>query len=70
MIKRANPHHRYVDPSDHAIAHLGLNSAKVFGRKINERDLAEKMKDKFKLVKKSHRYSIASITDPMVKVST
>jgi len=40
------------------------------GRKIGEHDLAEKMKDKFKLVKKLHGYSISSITNPTVKVAT
>ena len=32
--------------------------------------LVEKMKDKFKLVKKPHKYSISSITDFTVKVAT
>lgn len=47
----------------------GLNSAKAFGEKTAKRDLAERMKDKFKLVKKLHGYSISSIIDPAVKVA-
>ena len=41
-----------------------------FGEKTSERDLIEKMKDKFKLSKKLCSYSISSITDPAVKVAT
>lgn len=52
------------------LPHLGLNSAKEFGGKTSKRDLTEKMKNKFKLVKKPRGYSITSITDPVVKVST
>ncbi len=37
---------------------------------MGKRDLAEKMKDKFKLVKKPCGYSITLIIDPMVKVAT
>lgn len=52
------------------LPHLGLNLTMELGRKIGEHDLAEKMKDKFKLVKKLHGYSISSITNPTVKVAT
>ena len=52
------------------LPHSGLNPAKEFGGKTSERDLAKKMKEKFKLVKKPHEYSITSITDPVVKIST
>lgn len=48
----------------------GLNPAKAFGRKTSECDLVENMKNKFKLVKKLHRYLINTITDPTVRVST
>lgn len=36
---------------------------------MSEHNLAEKMKNKFKLVKKLHRYSITSIIDPAVKIA-
>ena len=52
------------------LPHPRLNLAKVFGRKTSEHDLTEKMKDKYKLVKNPCRYSITSIIDPAVKVST
>lgn len=52
------------------LPHLGLNPAKEFGGKTSERDIEEKMKDKFKLMKKLHGYSITSITDPTVKIAT
>jgi len=45
------------------LPHSGLNLAKVFGGKVGEHDLAKRMKDKFKLVKKSRGYLISSITD-------
>jgi len=51
------------------LPHSALNPSKVFGGKTSKRDLAEKMNDKFKLVKKSCMYSITSITDPVVKIS-
>ena len=38
------------------LRHSGLNLAKAFGRKTGEHDLAEWMKDKFKLVKKLRGY--------------
>lgn len=52
------------------LPHSGLNLAKSFGGKMGECDLAEKMKDKFKLVKKARRHSISSIIHPKVKVAT
>lgn len=51
------------------LLHEGLNPAKEFGEKTSERDLAEKLKKKFELIKKLHRYSITSIIDPSVKIS-
>lgn len=51
------------------LPHLGLNLAKAFGGKTSEHELVEKMKDKFKLVKKSRGYSITSINDPTVEVA-
>jgi len=36
---------------------------------MSERDLAKKMKDKFKLVKKLCRYSIINISNPAVKIA-
>jgi len=42
----------------------------AFGGKTSEGDLAMRMKDEFNLSKKPHGYSIASITDPTVKVVT
>lgn len=50
------------------LPHSRLNPDKEFGRKIGERDLAKRMKDKFKIVKNPRRYSIYNITDPVVKV--
>lgn len=50
--------------------HSRLNLAKEFGRKTSQCDLAKKMKDKFKLKKKSCRYSITSITNPAMRIST
>jgi len=52
------------------LPHSGLNLAKVFGGKTSECDLAENMKDKFKLVKKLHGHSTTNISDPTVKVTT
>lgn len=52
------------------LPHSGLNPAKAFGGKVGEHDLSERMKDKFKLVKKPCGYSISSITHPTVKVAT
>jgi len=52
------------------LLHSGLNLGKEFGRRMIERNLIEKMKEKFKLVKKPHGYSITSITNPAVQVAT
>lgn len=52
------------------LPHSRMNLVEEFGRKVGECDLARRMKDKFKLVKKPHSYSISSITDPVVKVAT
>ena len=52
------------------LPHEGLNSAKEFGGKASEHDLAENMKKKFELLKKLHGYSITSINDLVVKIST
>lgn len=41
-----------------------------FGGKRGEHDLTKQMKDKFKLSKKPHDYSISSIINPAVKVAT
>lgn len=57
----------------HRIAHLlheGLNPAKEFDRKAREKDLADKMKKEFALVKNPCRYSIMSINDLAVQIST
>lgn len=43
--------------------------AKSFSKKTSKSDVAEKMKNKFKLVKKPCRYSITSINDPTVKIA-
>jgi len=42
----------------------------IFGGKGSEQALVELMKEKFKLVKKSHGYTISRICDPVVKVET
>jgi len=52
------------------LLHLGLNPAKAFGGNTGERGLVERMKYKFKLVKKPRGYSIYSIINPAVKVAT
>lgn len=52
------------------LLHFGLNPAKAFGGKTSECDLTKKIKDKFKLVKMPCKYSISSITNPVVKVAT
>ena len=57
----------------HRITHLtyeGLNSAKEFGGKTGEKELAKIMKKYYELVKNSRRYSILSISDPTVQFST
>lgn len=70
VAKRADPDYRYVDPPNHALATLALNATKKFGGKTSQCDLTKKMKEKFKLVKNLHWYSIKSITNPMVKITT
>lgn len=52
------------------LPHLGLNLARAFGGKVGERDFVERMKDKFKLVKKPREYSISTIADPVVRIAT
>lgn len=52
------------------LPHSGLNPANEFGGKTGKCNLTERMKDKFKLPKKLHSYSIYSITDPAVNVAT
>ena len=42
----------------------------MFGKKVGENPLAEAMKNKFGLVKKSCGYSITSISDLAVKMAT
>lgn len=62
-----------MDMVIHRITHLlheSLNLAKDFGRKADERDLVEKMKKKFELVKNLCGYSFTSINDPTMKIST
>lgn len=52
------------------LPYIGENMAMIFGGKGGEQALVEAMKEKFKLVKKSHGYAISSICDPVVKVAT
>lgn len=52
------------------LPHSGLNPAMAIGEKTGKHDLAVRMKDKFKLTKKPLKYSICSITDPVIKVAT
>jgi len=52
------------------LPHSRLNPAKEFSRKMSKHNLAGKMKDKFKIEKKSRRYSVTSIIDPVMKIST
>lgn len=52
------------------LPHSRQNLAKEFGGKVGERDIIERMKEKFKLVKKLHGYSISSITYLVIKVAT
>lgn len=47
-----------------------MNLIKAFGRKEGEHNLTERFKDKLDIMKKPHKYSISSIIDPAVKVST
>jgi len=41
----------------------------IFGGKGSEKALTESMKEKFKLVKKPHGYTISSICNPAMKVA-
>lgn len=52
------------------LPHSSLNLAMEFGGNTGEHDLTERMKEKFKLSKKPHSYSIFSIINPTVKVAT
>ena len=52
------------------LSHGGLKQAKAFSREIGERDLAECMKNTYKLVKKVQGYSIMSISNPLVWLAT
>ena len=52
------------------LPHSRLNLAMTFGEKMSEHDLAIRIKDKFKLAKKPHGYSISSRTNPAIKVAT
>jgi len=44
----------------------GVDPTKKFGGKIKEKELANKMKNRYGLVKKLCGYSIHSIVDPVV----
>lgn len=46
------------------LPHSRLNPTKVFGGKMSECDPAEKMKDKFKLVKKPHDIPLPKLLTP------
>lgn len=46
------------------LSYEGLNLTKEFGKKIGEKELAERMNKDYELVKKSCGYSILSISDP------
>lgn len=52
------------------LPYKGLNSAREFGKKTGEKDLAEKMKKEFSLVKTPCGYSITSINEPTVQIAT
>jgi len=52
------------------LLHEVLNLTKEFGRKTSERNLVERMKKKFELIMKPLGYSITSINDPVVNIST
>lgn len=52
------------------LPYTGANVAKKFGGKIKEKELTDKMKTEYGLVRKSHGYSIHSIVDPMVWFAT
>ena len=46
-----------------------MDPTEAFGGKAKEKKLTDQMKSEFSLVKKSHRYSIYSITDKVVQFS-
>jgi len=50
--------------------YIGEILAMEFGGKASEHDLIESMKDKFKLTKKMCGYSITSITNPPIRVTS
>lgn len=52
------------------LPYIRENLVMVFGRKVGEHVLTEAMKEKFKLVKKPHRYAFLSIRGPVIKVAT
>lgn len=51
------------------LLYIGKILAMIFGGKGGEQALAESMKEKFKLVNKSHGYAISTICDLVVKVA-
>jgi len=50
------------------LPYKGANLAKEFGKKTAEKDLVERMKRDYDLLKKSRVYSILSITDQAVQI--
>lgn len=52
------------------LPYIGENPAMIFGKKGSEKALAEGMKEKLKLVKKSRGYAISGISEPAIKVTT
>lgn len=52
------------------LPHSGENPAMEFGKKASEHVVVEAMKEKFKIVKKPHGYTITIICDLAVKVVT
>lgn len=48
------------------LPHQGVDAVEAFAGKTKEKQLADKMKSEFNLVKKSHGYSIRSIKDKVV----
>lgn len=52
------------------LPYKGANPAKEFGGKTREKELADKMKKEYGLIKKSRGYAILSIIDQVVQVST
>lgn len=70
MVEHSYPHHGHAYPSDHALATFRLESSEEVWQKHSEHDLAVKMKKKFDLVKNPCKYSIISMNDPAVQIST